>query len=246
MPGLHFPVRYDEVRDRRKAGWLGDEMCGFLHQTLGENNRKYHFLKKKAVNENNRRAALAAWYSPSDYSEKIMMEMKNDPSRDNYTLVQARHNARLMYGRNIPPEIRWIYNLYKPQEKDAVLRQKDAILRGERYPIRVTTEEKCSGLVEGNEIWIVGALVDGTFYDAADIFEEAWMRRMRMVGWRSYDNSFTDHSVIGYLPKGRETALVLEKNRWRGICTICCQGRNLEVDTYGDCDDGVLSVCLLS
>lgn len=231
IPKLKLNLRYDEVRDRKSAGWLNDEMRNFMHQRLYENNAQYSFIRKWAINEKNRKAELASWKSPVDFSNQIMINMKNCSKKDNYVLTEARHSARIIY-KKIPKELVWIYNIYKPED------EKDGITG---TPIICLTNGKQSENAMGNEIWIVGALIDNVFYDAEDIFDCTWMKRMRMIGWCSYGKHI-GMSVQGRIPKGKHITLVMEKNKWRGICSIVYEDKTIDIDTYGDCDDGIMYI----
>lgn len=112
IPNLDLHIKYSDTRDRVDAGWLTDEMRGFMHQRLDESNQQYNFIKKKLVNEKNRKYELSLYESPQAFSDSVICTMKNYPLKDNYAVVEARHQAKMIY-RNEPPEISWLNHMYK-------------------------------------------------------------------------------------------------------------------------------------
>lgn len=235
VPELKIDSYYDEIRNREDANWLNQEMKSFLHQKLFENNKEYNTLKKSQVNERNRNYERKSYKSPSDFAYKLIVSMKNQPIKNNYCLVEARHTAAMIY-RELPQELFWINHIYNEKEQGILLKNTS--------PILLTALGKQSKQAEGDEIWIVGLLVDNCYYDAEDIFEPTWLKRNRMLGWRSYENKFKQKSIKGYIPEGKEKILILEANQWRGICMIQFHKKEIEIDTFKEKEDGILYVLL--
>ena len=236
IPDLKINTSYNETRDREDAKWLNREMKEFMHQKLFENNREYSALEKNQINKKNRNYEMEKYESPSDFSNKVMVSIKNQMMKNNYCLVEARHFANLIY-EELPEELLWLNHIYSGWEQGRFL--KDTV------PIVVTALGKQSEKAAGDEIWIVGLLVDQCYYDAEDIFEKTWLKKNRMLGWRSYENELEQKIITGYIPKGKKTRLILERNRWRGICRIQFKGKEREIDTFGDCEDGIMYVSLI-
>lgn len=227
IPELGISIRYDETRDRN-GKWLNDEMREFMHQSLAENHSEYNALKKKRVNGKNTRAERTIYKTPLEYSNKVMIEMKELEQANNYAIVEARHNARIMYKR-IPKELQWIFN-DMPKEKCE---------EGERIIVKALNSP--NERAEGNEIWIVGALIDDVWYAAENLFDHTWIKRMRMLGWNGYTENLPDN-VWGMVPKGKHITLVFEGNRWRGKCEIEYKGKKIEIDTFAESDNDLVYI----
>lgn len=236
IPKLNFDIYYDDVRNRKDAGWLSKEMQQFMHQRLFDNNKLHTIIKKKIVNQKNKDYERSQYQPPLEFSNQVIAHMKNQPLKANYVIVEARHLISIMY-QEIPKELLWINHIYNDVGKKG-----SHITNANSLTIRAL--QKSSSSAEGDEIWIVGLLADDVWYDAEDIFESKWLKRNRMLGWRSYDNSGIENEIIGYLPEGSNQRLVLEKNRWRGICMVSYHGQDFEVDTYDSCDDDILYITL--
>ena len=235
IPELEIATCYDATRDRENAAWLTQEMKSFMHQKLFQNNREYSALEKAQINERNQNYERKNYQSPSDFAEKLIVSMKNQPIKNNYCLVEARHTAAMIY-KELPKELLWINHIYSGKEQGISLKH--------TLPIFLTALGRQSEKAQGDEIWIIGLLVDHCYYDAEDIFESTWLKRNRMLGWRSYENEWKQKSITGYIPEGKEKNLLLEANRWRGICTIQFQGKEIEIDTFQEKEDGILYVPL--
>lgn len=225
IPDLEITMRYDETRDRN-CKWLTEDMKKVMHQSLAMNNLEYNQRKKNEVNEENARAERSLYETPLDYLSQVLIQMKELPKANNYVVVQARHDAKMMY-EELPKELVWLYN-DMPEEK---------CTNGKQIIVRTLNE--ANKQAEGNEIWIVGAFVDDVWYAAEVIFDNNWNKKMRMLGWNSYTMEGIPDNVWGILPKGEKVILVLEKNRWRGKCEITYLDESFIVDTYGD-DDNAL------
>ena len=111
----------------------------------------------------------------------------------------------------------------------------------EKSRIILRTEGKCNCKALGNEIWIVGALVDDTWIYAEDIFDHTWNQKMRMVGWNNYTENIP-LNVWGELVEGKRIILVFESNRWRGKCEIEYGEKVISIDTYKDKDNSLMFV----
>lgn len=227
IPELDINERYDETRDRNKK-WLTEDMRNFMHQTLSENNKIYSEIVKRHVNNDNAQAERSCYNSVEEYLKKIICDMKELTNANNYALVQARHDTKMMY-EEIPSELTWIYRNI-PEEK---------CIDGDRIIIESlgNSNKKASG----NEIWIVGAFIDNIWYAAECIFDKTWIHKNRMIGWNEYTTNLPQN-VWGCLPKYENCTLVFEKNKWRGKCKIEFNGIEKIVDTFGDCDNDILYV----
>lgn len=225
MPDANVKICYDEVRDR-EGKWLSYGMKHFLHQKLCKNNSEYTIIEKENVNEQNAKAERSLYQSPFEYSNQIIIEMKDLPKVNNYAVVRARHETRLMYSQ-VPRELKWIYNEI-PEDK---------CLNGDRIIIRAMNT--ANEMADGNEIWIVGALIDDVWYAAECLFDSTWLCKMRMIGWNSYTENLPDN-VWGIIPKGEHITLVFEKNRWRGKLEVEYKNQIKEIDTFSPCDNDLM------
>ncbi len=89
---------------------------------------------------------------------------------------------------------------------------------------------------EGNEIWIKGINIDGTYYKASEIFKDTtWLTEGDKVGWRSFKvpDDITNE-VIGTIPSGRVRSIEFESNKWRGIASISIGNKTQNIDFYRD------------
>ena len=161
--------------------------------------------------------------------------MKNQDIRENYALLAAIHTAHMIYGNKLPQELNWMENIYSGMPVYKAANGK---------VIKITAAGEHSSLAEGDEIWIVGLMIGGVWYDATDIFKPTWLKRMRMVGWRFWDNQSISNEVSGKVPSSGDVILILEANRWRGKCKIQFDEKVWEIDTYTNCDDDIMYVSL--
>lgn len=235
IPELSSLAYYDETRDRKEAGWLSEEMSAFMHQKLYQNNRKLHFFEKMIANERNRKYEISQYQAPTDFLHQTIISMKNQDIRENYALLAAIHTAHMIYGNKLPQELNWMENIYSGMPVYKAANGKI---------IKITAAGEHNSLAEGEEIWIVWLIISGTWYDAVDIFEPIWLERMRMVGWRSWDNQSISNEVSGKVPSSNDVMLILESNRWRGKCKIQFDEKVWEIDTYTNCDDDIMYVSL--
>lgn len=93
----------------------------------------------------------------------------------------------------------------------------------------------------GTEIVIMGVITDSTWHQAVEIFENSWIQKQHMYNWRSWDQGSTD-TISAVVPDAGYAALVLDKNRWRGICEICYKNQIRLADCYCDSDENDLLV----
>lgn len=93
---------------------------------------------------------------------------------------------------------------------------------------------------QGTEIVITGIITGTTWHNAAEIFDDSWLKKDTTYNWRSWDNHEISDTISADLPKAENIILVLEKNRWRGICEITYQDRKRQVDCYYDSDESDL------
>ena len=226
MPELQVKMRYDQTRDRDNK-WLTTDMKLFMSQKLSENNAEYKLEEQQLVNETNAKEERALYATPADYRNKILLEMKELPKVNNYILVRARHETKLMYSE-IPSELKWIYNEI-PEDK---------CLNGDRIIVRAMNT--ANEMAEGNEIWILGALVDDVWYAAECLFDSTWLCKMRMIGWNSYTEENIPDNVWGVIPKGKHVTLVFEKNRWRGKVEVEYKNQTKQIDTFAFCDNDLM------
>lgn len=227
IPELNINERYDDTRERNKK-WLTDDMRNFMHQRLSDNNELYSNIIKHQVNNINAEAEKSLYSSVEEYLEKIMCDIKELPEANNYAIVQARHDIKMMYD-NIPGQLKWIYNNI-PTEK---------CVDGDRIIIESLGDS--NEKADGNEIWIVGIFVDDIWYAAECIFDATWIRKNRMIGWNEYTAGLPDN-VWGSVPKGMKRILVLEKNRWRGKCKIKFKQQEKIIDAFNNSDNNLLFI----
>lgn len=225
MPELHIKMRYDETRNRGDK-WLTTDMKYFMSQKLSENNTEYDIEERYLINERNAKEERSLYATPSDYRNKILLEMKELPKANNYAVVRARHETRLMYSE-IPSELKWIYN--EMTEKKCLI--------GNRIIVRAMNN--ANELAEGNEIWIVGALIDDVWYAADCLFDATWLCKMRMIGWNCYTENLPDN-VWGIIPEGKHIILVFEKNRWRGKVEVEYKDQIKLIDTFSPCENDLM------
>lgn len=65
---------------------------------------------------------------------------------------------------------------------------------------------------QGEEIWLVGALVDNNWYNANELIRGKWLSRNNSIGWRNYDLlKPISNSVDMLVPYSNKLVLVLKK-----------------------------------
>ncbi|NFF80804.1 acyltransferase [Clostridium botulinum] len=87
---------------------------------------------------------------------------------------------------------------------------------------------------EGTEVWIKGALVDGKWYEADEIFENVWISKDNcMLGWMEFNQPENlTNTIEGKLPTGKKRELIFEGNKWRGKAVISINQEVKNVDLY--------------
>lgn len=229
IPELNIQYRFRDMRDR-EGKWLTPKMREFLSQRLFENNHLYSEFETDQVNKRNKDYELSVYEDPDLFLRRTITEMKNYAEKENYVLLEARQKANIVY-RELPECLQWlIYPMGGPVDTP-----KD---------IFICTDGKQDSMAQGNEIGIVGVLADQIWYDACDLFEDSWIQENRTCRWRSWDNKGISNTIAGSLPKAENIRLVLESNRWRGICRISYQGNEIVENCFQDTDDDVLFVWL--
>ena len=229
IPELNINERYDETRERNEK-WLTKDMRNFMHQRLYENNEVYSEKTKYEINNINAKAERECYNSVEEYLNEIICNIKELPNANNYAIVQARHDIKMMY-EEIPSQLKWIYNNI-PTEK---------CTDGDRIIIESLVEPNEDA--NGNEIWIIGAFIDDIWYAAECIFDKTWLNRNRMIGWNEY-TAHLPNNVWGCMPRGTNYTLVFEKNKWRGKCKIKFHEKEKIIDTFENLDNDVLFITL--
>lgn len=96
---------------------------------------------------------------------------------------------------------------------------------------------------QGEEIWLVGVMIDNNWYNANELIKNEWLERNNCVGWRNYDLSNDICDNLNFMvPYSDKITLVFERNRWRGICEIEFNGKIIKKDCYSNSDDDLLFV----
>lgn len=87
---------------------------------------------------------------------------------------------------------------------------------------------------QGTEVWIKGAIIDGKWYEADEIFKGTWIEKDNcLLGWREYDQpNDLDNTIKGNIPQGKERELIFEGNKWRGKAIIEIESETEEIDSY--------------
>lgn len=228
IPELNLKYKYSDTRDRNGI-WLEPEMKEFMSQRLWENNEQYGWLAKRKINKKNQEIERNAYQAPEQFAQSLIISMKNEKEKNNYVLLEARHQVSLLYHR-LPRELKWINHIYSG----------DKIRRGECMRIRALG--KAAPEAEGNEIGIVGVIADDIWYDAVDLFDPVWIVKNRMFIWNEY-SGIDSKSITGYMPTAKRIILILEKNKWRGLCEVDFKGQKRECNCYEDIDDAILDLC---
>lgn len=226
IPELDIKCRYDKTRDR-DGKWLNQETKRFFSQRLYENNKQYHPRKKQRANKQNREYEQSIYISPQEFMRQTISKMKNYPLKENYELLEAKKMAGIIYPV-LPKELLWMEHMGEP------------VYGENNISICAGIGQNCHA--KGDEIGIVGVLADHIWYDALDLFQQDWILKNRTYRWRSWDKQNIPDTILGVVPKADNIILVLEKNKWRGICMISFDGNCYTVDTYGDVDDDVIFI----
>lgn len=231
MPEFHNNLTYADTRDRADFEWLNDDMRFFMGQKLYHNHKCYSAIKRYVVNNRNRKTERKLCsLTPFEMSIDVITRMKSNNIKINYVVVEARHKVKMLYSK-IPKDIRWLYSFYDGKQ----------IQVGE--DIQVIALKDKNENADANEIGIVGAIIDDTWYDAVELFQRTWLVIYRTLRWRENDKDEIDHMVEGKIPSGiRHVKLVLEKNRWRGCCQIVFRKKRYKLDCWGEGEDNILLV----
>lgn len=218
---------FDELRDRNLAKWLSPEMKNMMHQKLKDNNKELSSLKKIIINKKVKNKTRKQF---KNYNYKLIKNLKNDmaPFVD---IIEARQELKNFYDK-IPKKFYWIFNC-----------SFDNLDLNEGMNIKLRALNTRNRKSQGEEIWLVGVMIDNNWYNANELIKNEWLERNNCVGWRNYDlsNDICDNFNF-MVPYSDKITLVFERNRWRGICEIEFNGKIIKKDCYSNSDDDLLFV----
>lgn len=106
--------------------------------------------------------------------------------------------------------------------------------------ISITATGEKNEKSEGTEVWIKGAVIDGKWYEADEIFENKWISKDNcLLGWREYDQpTDLNNTIKGKIPQGKKRELVFEGNKWRGKAIVKIENKTEEIDSFIDKENG--------
>lgn len=229
MPGLKLKYTYSDTRDRDGI-WLEPDMKAFMSQRLWENNKQYGWMRKRKIDQKNKAAAQGEYEIPQQFAKNLIIQMKNEKEKNSYVLLEARHRAKMMYQR-VPKELTWIKHSYHGT----------SMRGGVKNKLQIYALEEQDPQAVGNEIGIVGVIADNVWYDAIDLFEPVWIVKNRMLFWNGY-SGLTVKKISGFMPDSKKLVLILEKNRWRGMCMVEYRGRKRQWNCFENVDDDILMI----
>ena len=218
---------FDELRDRSVAKWLSPSMKNIMRQKLKDNNKEYYSFRKILISKSVRGKNGKEF---KNYTYKLIKKLKNDkaPFVD---IVEARQEIK-NYNNKIPKKYYWIFN---------TVFNKISLNEGMNIKIRALNMKNHKA--QGEEIWLVGALVDNNWYNANELIRGKWLSRNNSIGWRNYDLlKPISNSVDMLVPYSNKLVLVFEKNKWRGVCEIEFNGKIIKKDCYSKKDDELMFV----
>jgi surface polysaccharide O-acyltransferase-like enzyme len=105
----------------------------------------------------------------------------------------------------------------------------------EEIPIKITALNTQNEKAEGNEIWLMGFIVDGIAIPADSMRGGGgdWIKKDGCLLWRSYDRpEGMIETLTGGIPAGKELQIDFEKNKWRGQVEIEIEGQKKVIDCY--------------
>lgn len=114
-------------------------------------------------------------------------------------------------------------------------------MNGEKR-ITVTALDQKNSAAEGSEIIIMGVMVNGESYPAAEVFSQGWISEKRILRWRNYDQiPDMKKEISANFPAKSNVDIVFETNKWRGKAQV--QEGNLFslvywVDCYSESSEG--------
>lgn len=218
---------FDELRDRSVAKWLSPSMKNIMRQKLKDNNKEYYSFRKILISKSVRGKNGKEF---KNYTYKLIKKLKNDkaPFVD---IVEARQEIK-NYNNKIPKKYYWIFNTVF-----------NKIPLNEGMNIKIRALNMKNHKAQGEEIWLVGALVDNNWYNANELIRGKWLSRNNSIGWRNYDLlKPISNSVDMLVPYSNKLVLVFEKNKWRGVCEIEFNGKIIKKDCYSKKDDELMFV----
>lgn len=206
---------------------LSPSMKNIMRQKLKDNNKEYSSFRKILISKSVRRKNGKEF---KNYTYKLIKKLKNDkaPFVD---IVEARQEIK-NYNNKIPKKYYWIFN---------TVFNKISLNEGMNIKIRALNMKNHKA--QGEEIWLVGALVDNNWYNANELIRGKWLSRNNSIGWRNYDLlKPISNSVDMLVPYSNKLVLVFEKNKWRGVCEIEFNGKIIKKDCYSKKDDELMFV----
>ncbi len=219
---------FDSLRDRPQAKWLYPEIKNIMKQKLKNNNEEYSNFQKFGMELKLKNRIAKVKLSPKKISYNTVKNIKSSAA-PYASIIDVRQDLNTKY-KKIPKQLEWIVNYQK---------ERDKVLDGDQIVIIANGDKHKKA--QGNEIWIVGALVDNNWYNASEIFDNGWLDQGLCKVWRSYDlPKEISNTITGKIPKGKDIYLIFERNKWRGNTTIKFKGKSKTVNLYTNKDDELL------
>jgi hypothetical protein len=107
------------------------------------------------------------------------------------------------------------------------------------FNVTITATGEKNANAEGSECMIERILLDNKAVDPATVFQGKWLNKDGCLSWNDYTDGL-ESQITAIIPESKFSAVVFQKNRWRGIVKIDINGIIHILDCYNNSDDGTL------
>ena len=151
MPDYKGKYTYADVRDRNFS-WLTPDMREFMSQKLYKNNKQLDVFQRLLSNYKQHKRNTECIKSESSILKETLLGIIDN---NGYIISETEHYLNKIYKNRIPQTLKWIRNY----NKDSRLK-----INTQNRNLVITATGENNEKAQGNEIWLLGCIVDEHFF----------------------------------------------------------------------------------